>query len=94
MYEDEANYVEAENVYRKAVERQSEFPEAYFNVGDFLREVGRRQAAKEMFLRAVEQDQTWAEAWDNLVEPQILSGWRCRTDRPFQSGSAAPTLHL
>jgi tetratricopeptide (TPR) repeat protein len=72
--EEDERYADAEHAYRRAVALSSHFPEAYFNLGNVLRMVGRVEAAEELYRVATVQDPSLAEAWYNLAGLQEEDG--------------------
>jgi tetratricopeptide (TPR) repeat protein len=58
------------NAYRGAIRNRTRFPEAYFNLGNVLLELGRLDAAEEAYRTATAQDPGFAAAWYNLAHAQ------------------------
>jgi DNA-binding transcriptional MerR regulator len=69
-FEAEAQLEEAEQAYRNAVSRSPHFPEAYFNLGNVLLEMGQPDAAEKAYQTATVQDPGFASAWYNLAHVQ------------------------
>jgi tetratricopeptide (TPR) repeat protein len=55
----------AATLYSQVVESAPE-PEAFFNLGNVLYDLGREANAAERYLQAIEADHNFAEAWNNL----------------------------
>jgi tetratricopeptide (TPR) repeat protein len=72
--EEEERYLEAEDAYRRAITLEPQFPEAYFNLGNVVRALGRLEAAEELYHTAAAQDPAMAEAWYNLADVQEERG--------------------
>jgi tetratricopeptide (TPR) repeat protein len=73
---------DAAESYRKALAEQSPFPEAHFNLGNVLVQLGHREAAIEHYQMAVSQEPAFELAWYNLGFMQDESG---RTAQAVQS---------
>ncbi len=70
FFETEERLAEAEAAYRNAISRSPHFPEAYFNLGNVLLELGQPDAAEEAYKNATTQDPGFARAWYNLAHVQ------------------------
>jgi tetratricopeptide (TPR) repeat protein len=68
--EEDENYPEAADAYRKAVTLEPDFPEAHFNLGNVLRVMGQHQAAAQAYRQAIARDPQMATAWYNLADVQ------------------------
>jgi len=68
FFETEERLEEAEAAYRNAISRSPNFPEAYFNLGKVLLELGQPDAAEEAYKNATTQDPSFA-----LVQPGTRS---------------------
>jgi tetratricopeptide (TPR) repeat protein len=68
LLEEREHYEAAARAYRQSISRESRIPEAYFNLGNALRALGRAEAAAEMYQLALAQDSTLACAWYNLAD--------------------------
>ncbi len=66
--EDEEQLEEADRAYRRALSLRPHFPDAQFNLGNVLRELGNVDDAEQRFRTAVEQDPTMAVGWYNLAD--------------------------
>jgi tetratricopeptide (TPR) repeat protein len=66
--EDAERYEEAEQAYRKAIAEHPTSSEAYYNLGNVTRSLGRNDAAIECFRTALAHDQTFVEALYNLAD--------------------------
>lgn len=66
--EDEERLEEADRAYRRALSLRPHFPDAQFNLGNVLRELGNVDDAEQRFRTAVEQDPTMAVGWYNLAD--------------------------
>ena len=66
--EDEERLEEADRAYRRALSLRPHFPDAQFNLGNVLRELGNVNDAEQRFRTAVEQDPTMAVGWYNLAD--------------------------
>ncbi len=66
--EDEERLEEADRAYRRALSLRPHFPEAQFNLGNVLRELGNVDDAEQCFRTAVEHDPTMAVGWYNLAD--------------------------
>jgi len=49
-------------------------PEAFFNLGNVLYDLGREATAAERYLQAIETDHNFAEAWNNLGNSLVALG--------------------
>ena len=74
IHESEENLEEAVNAYCKAVRLCPQFPEAYFNMGNVLREMERLGLAEKAFRTCVRQDPGCISGWYNLADVQDLRG--------------------
>ena len=63
----------AATLYTRVVESAPE-PEAFFNLGNVLYDLGREGNAAESYLRAIEADHNFAEAWNNLGNSLVALG--------------------
>jgi tetratricopeptide (TPR) repeat protein len=72
--EEDELYSEAEEAYRKAISIWPHFPEAYFNLGNVLRIVGKPLAAEELYRMAATQEPGMESAWYNLADIQEERG--------------------
>ena len=63
--EEQGDLESAAALYSRAVESAPE-PEAFFNLGNVLYDLGREASAAERYLQAIEADHNFAEAWNNL----------------------------
>jgi len=64
--EDEQQFAEAEQAYRRALLLGGPDPRIVFNLGNVLYAQGKKQQAYERFHQVVEVDATYADAWNNL----------------------------
>jgi tetratricopeptide (TPR) repeat protein len=69
-FEDEEQYEDAAKAYRKATVLDPTFADAFFNLGNVLRALGRATEAEEMYRLAIEQKKDMACAWYNLADAQ------------------------
>jgi tetratricopeptide (TPR) repeat protein len=72
--EEDEDFYGAVEAYRKAINLQREYPEAYFNLGNVLRELGAPEAAEARYKAAVAQDPEFAAAHYNLADIQEEQG--------------------
>ena len=72
--EEDEDFYGAVEAYRKAISLKREFPEAYFNLGNVLRELGAPEAAEARYRAAVAQDPDFAAAHYNLADLQEEQG--------------------
>lgn len=72
--EDEESWHQAAEAYRKALEREPLFPEAYFNLGNVLRALNQPADAEYCYRAAVQQAPDMALAWYNLADIQEEEG--------------------
>ncbi|HUI70045.1 MAG TPA: tetratricopeptide repeat protein [Spirochaetia bacterium] len=63
--EEQGDLEAAARLYAHSVEATPE-PEAFFNLGNVLYDLGREATAAERYLQAIEADHNFAEAWNNL----------------------------
>ena len=49
-------------------------PDAFFNLGNVLYDLGREASAAERYLQAIEADHNFAEAWNNLGNSLVALG--------------------
>jgi hypothetical protein len=90
--EEEENYVEAAEAYRKAISLRPVFPEACFNLGNVLRLLGEPGSAANAYRQAVSQDPEMAVAWYNLADVQEEVGQLQEAVRSLQKAlEACPT---
>lgn len=68
LLEEREQYAEAARAYRETLALDGRFPEAFFNLGNVLRALGRPEAAAEMYQLALAQDPTLACGWYNLAD--------------------------
>jgi tetratricopeptide (TPR) repeat protein len=61
-------FSEAAEAYRKTLALHPEFPEAHFNLGNVLRELGRPEEALQSYQRAIDVDPRLAVAHYNLAD--------------------------
>jgi len=67
-YEENEEFAEAAQAYRRAIGLDPGTAEAYFNLGNALRGQDRLDAAVELFLLAVALDGNLSEAWYNIAD--------------------------
>ncbi len=67
-------YAEAEEQYRRAIEIDSKYAEAYSNLGFTLRKQGEYDEAVEYYKKAIELDDRLAEAYEYLGEAYAEMG--------------------
>ena len=70
VYEEDEQYEQAADSYRRAVILDPNHAEAYFNLGNVLRNSGALADAEAMYQRAVENETQFATAWYNLADLQ------------------------
>ncbi len=63
----------AAQLYARALESSPE-PEAFFNLGNVMYDLGREANAAERYLQAIETDHNFAEAWNNLGNSLVALG--------------------
>jgi len=63
----------AAQMYTRALESSPE-PDAFFNLGNVLYDLGREASAAERYLQAIETDHNFAEAWNNLGNSLVALG--------------------
>ncbi|MCI0421714.1 MAG: tetratricopeptide repeat protein [Acidobacteria bacterium] len=73
-FEEDENYGEAVEAYRRAISRAPHFPAAWFNLGNALRLLGQADMAAEAYREASTQDAGMAAAWYNLADVQEEQG--------------------
>ncbi len=71
--EEMGNLESALQMYTRALESSPE-PEAFFNLGNVLYDLGREAKAAERYLQAIEADHNFAEAWNNLGNSLVALG--------------------
>ena len=74
ILESEENLDDAVKAYCTAVGLRPHFPEAYFNMGNALREMERFGLAEKAFRTCVNQDPGSISGWYNLADVQALRG--------------------
>ncbi len=65
-HEEEDRLEDAAEAYHQALLAGQAEPEICFNLGNVLYRLGRKDAASQRFMQAVEQDPEYVEAWNNL----------------------------
>lgn len=65
---------EACALYRRLLGVAPHWGEAYYNMGNCLRMLGKIEAAEEMYKLALVHDPSWESAWYNLADVQEMSG--------------------
>ena len=63
----------AARLYARALESSPE-PDAFFNLGNVLYDLGSEAKAAERYLQAIEADHNYAEAWNNLGNSLVALG--------------------
>jgi tetratricopeptide (TPR) repeat protein len=71
--EERGDLESAARLYTLALESSRE-PEAFFNLGNVLYDLGREATAAERYLQAIEADHNFAEAWNNLGNSLVALG--------------------
>ncbi len=71
--EERGDLEDAVQAYRRAAGAEPE-PEACFNLGNVLYDLGREVEAAERYLEAIEADREFAEAWNNLGNAMAAMG--------------------
>jgi len=66
--EENEEFEQAADAYRRAIALDPAIPAAFFNLGNVLRAQGRPDAALELFRLAVTLDSTLSEAWYNIAD--------------------------
>jgi len=64
--EEQEEFIEATEVYRRALLLGGPDAEIAFRLGNLLYQLGQVEAARERFYEAVETDPDYVEAWSNL----------------------------
>ena len=72
--EEEERHDDAAEAYRRAITLEPRFAEAYFNLGNVLRDAGRAEAAIEMYRMAAAHDEGLAVAWYNIADIREQEG--------------------
>ena len=62
----EGKIEEAEKSYKKAIELKPDLPEAHYNLGNTLKNLGRLDEAEKSYKKAIELKPDYAEAHNNL----------------------------
>lgn len=73
-HEENERHAEAIEAYRKCLSLSPRCPEAYFNLGNVLREMGDADGAEQSFRMAAAQEPGFAPAWYNLADVQEQRG--------------------
>ena len=73
-HEEHERFTEAIEAYRKCLALSPRCPEAYFNLGNVLRELGEADGAEQSFRMAAAQEPAFAPAWYNLADVQEQRG--------------------
>jgi tetratricopeptide (TPR) repeat protein len=68
QFEEDEDFEQAAEAYRKAIVLDPGTPPAFFNLGNVLRAQGRPDAALEMFRLAATLDSGLTEAWYNIAD--------------------------
>jgi tetratricopeptide (TPR) repeat protein len=88
-YEEEEQYEQAAEAYRRATALDPHYAVAFFNLGNVLRSIGQSDEAQEMYRHAIGLDAAMASAWYNLADLQEELG---QTDGAVASLRAAVTI--